>query len=161
MDKVDLQRPHGRIIGQCTICPGASYTQDGHFFDAHGKLILLDKEDNHDIREEEKRNGNEEGSNVKINDDGKRQEVRDEVGNEEEDEVIASSNSDSISESIPESNSIPVSDVLTETNMVLTDKELDALADEGMQALRDYASMFGIKGVAKKTILKELKALRQ
>ncbi len=172
MDKIDLQRLHGRIIGRCTVCPGAVYTQDGQYFDVRGRKITTDKEDTHEKGNGE-RHGHEERSHVQIDDDGERQKIRHEIRHEEKnDEVIASVSepdltSKSVLESVLESDSIsesepmPLVNVDSDIAMTMSDKELDLMSDQGMQTLRDYASLFGIKGRSKGEIMKELKALRR
>ena len=62
------------------------------------------------------------------------------------------------SELIPELESVPVSQ--EDPYMHLSDEELQELADAGMGPLREYAAMFGVKGVAKQQIIDGLKALR-
>ena len=150
MKKIDLLRPHGRIIGQCTVCPGAFYSQDECFFDARGYLIT-DEGTSDGLQRYEKRN--EEGPNVKINDDGERQERQEE--NEERDDEVKPF------EPVSEPVSVPVSESKPVPKMTLTNKELNAIAEKGIYALRDAAEPYGVNGRSKKEIVDELKALRE
>ena len=167
MIKLNLQRPYGRIVGRYEECPEAAYSQDGKFFDVHQNFINLE-ETNHGIRKE---NGQQERSDERVNDASQRQEKTD----EEKDEEITSSVSDLLSDPVlepkpvpvsesvlePESVSIPESNTMPSIDMILTNKELKDLAEEGMEELREYAASFGIKGRSKSEIIIELKALRE
>ena len=146
--KLDALRPFGRVVGRSTVCPGACYTQDGNFFDAQ-KQLIQPEECSHAGKNDEW----QERPNVQVNDDGEGQEKNDA---EEIDEEVVSSLSESQSVSILE----PILEPVSEPYMSLSDKELDTLAATGMGPLREYAKMFGVKGVAKKQLINGLKALR-
>ncbi len=146
--KLDTLRPFGRVVGRPAVCPGACYTQDGNFFDAE-KQLIQPEECSHAGKNDER----QERPNVQVNDDGEGQEKNDA---EEIDEEVVSSLSESQSVSILE----PILEPVSEPYMSLSDEELDTLAATGMGPLREYAKMFGVKGVAKKQLINGLKALR-
>ena len=66
MNKLDCQRPYGRIVGHYEECAGAVYTQDGKFFDSYQNLI--------DTKGNSHETTNEKRPNEQVNDAGKRQE---------------------------------------------------------------------------------------
>ena len=201
MNRLDFERPYGRIHGACTVAPGAVYTQDGKFFTSTGRPIS-EKESNYGRQ-------NEQGSNVQVNANGEEGQGQGQIhghgnghGKEnevQEDEKIEpnevssndESNSDSqdnesgvpeseptqwseglasqgtqedaepeIASSVSVSEPIPESEPVPTVEMLLTDEELDDLAERGMNDLRAYAALFGVKGRAKNEIIEELKALR-
>ncbi len=148
--KLDTLRPFGRVVGRPAVCPGACYTQDGNFFDAE-KQLIQPEECSHAGKNDER----EKRPNVQVNDDGEGQEKNDA---EENDEEVVSSLSES--EPMPELEPEPELEPNTQPYMSLSDKELEELAASGMGPLREYAAMFGVKGVAKKQLINGLKALR-
>ena len=158
MNKLNLQRPYGRIIGRCNVCKGAVYTQDGKYFDGHLNEITQ-KELNHE-------KANEQRSQKQVNDDGRERQgqgqghddVRQEKSNgqEKDDEKELLSSSISESEPVPKLESVSVSELA----MILSDDELEALAESGMNDLREYAAKFDVKGRSKSDIINELTALR-
>lgn len=148
MKKLNSDKPYGRIVGHYEECPGAAFSQDGAFFDAYKNLILQEG-NSHGENDGWK---NEEGSHVEINGNGEGQEKDDE--RQEENGLL----DNSLSESEP----VPVlePELDSEPYMSLTDQQLEDLAESGMGPLRDYATMFGVKGVSKKQLITGLKAQR-
>ena len=150
--KLNSDKPYGRIVGRYEECLGAAFIQDGAFFDAH-KNLIQQEEISHASKNEWK---NEKGPHVQVNADGRgeRQKQEDERQEDERQERRLLDNPLSESEPVPELE--PDSG----TYMTLTDKELDELAEAGMGPLREYAAMFGVKGVSKKQLTNGLKAQR-
>ena len=131
MKMLDKKRPHGTIYGKFDRLPNAKYTQDGHFFNAKGVLIEEATHPNKGIQS-------------------------DPQGQTQDQDVEAPTNEApecSIEEEAPLETQCTL-------KMTKTDEELLALAASGMNALREYADQFNIKGVAKAEIISELQALR-
>ena len=155
MNKLDIQRPFGRIIGRYEECAGAAYTQDGKFYDVYYNLIER-KESNYEKADETR-------ANEQV--DGNGEEEENANGQEEkENDEVTSSVSNILSEPVSIPESVLVSEPIPESvpikEMTLTDTQLHQLANKGMDNLRDYAESFGVKGRAKSDIIKALKALR-
>ncbi len=147
MKKLDFSKQHASIVGVYEQLPSARYQQNGLFFDVNGDQI--------DEKEHEQENGqrhdDEQGHVDGLGNDGHgetdgesdaetgHEEKHDDEGQDEEGHVLTSDS--------------PIMDK--------TDDELAALAASGMAALRAYAELFGVKGIAKQEIINELKALRK
>ena len=130
MKKLDRNRPIGTIVGVFAEVPKARYTQDGNYFDSNGDMI------------DGSRKQEEKGQKEILRRDGhvdtsEGQETKEAGAEIEETELLDNPNA-----------------------MSKTDEELASLAAAGMSALRSYADNFGVKGVSKKEIIEELKALR-
>jgi hypothetical protein len=163
MRKLNRSKPFGRIAGNYEVYPEAMYEQDGFFFSANGDCLNETATEEHGqeghVQEEHGHGfGDEQEQLNELEHDGHNEATvqEEEADDESEQDGLLT---DELSEEASSEEVEETED--TGPKMMLTDDELQELADDGMTELRQYAAQFGVNGTSKNGIIAELKSLRK